>query len=291
VGDAKRIIVKPIAAKDASRIVQSLHYSGKTVQNSQLHLGVFLDGKCGGAMQFGPSLDKRKMLGLVEGTLWNEFIELNRMAFADWLPRNGESRAIGYAFRWMKKQYPQIKWCVSFADGCQCGDGTIYRASGFVLTGLKVNNQIWEAPEGETFSRTSLTDGRSKQQQQQQAKQVVSRTTTTKGKHIIEDGASSMKRYVDAGWKPKAGYQLRYIYFLDPTARERLTVPILPFSEIDRRGAGMYKGKPRVRSVDSDTSGDQPEMGGAIPTRTLFTIDNYARRVNGEVQKWLKPNS
>lgn len=268
-GDAKRLIVKPISAKDANRIVQTLHYSGKTVQNSQLHLGVFLDGKCGGAMQFGPSLDKRKMLGLVEGTLWNEFIELNRMAFADWLPRNGESRALGFAFRWMRKQYPQIKWCVSFADGCQCGDGTIYRASGFVLTGLKVNNQIWEAPEGETFSRTSLTDGRSKQQQQQ-AKQVISRTTTTKGKHITEDGASSMKRYIDAGWKPKPGFQLRYIYFLDPTARQRLTVPILPFSEIDRRGAGMYRGKPRVRSVDGDTSGFQPEEGGSTPTRTLF---------------------
>jgi len=290
VGDAKRLIIKPISAKDANRIVQSLHYSGKTVNNSQLHLGVFLDGKCGGAMQFGPSLDKRKMLGLVEGTLWNEFIELNRMAFADWLPRNGESRAIGYAFRWMKNQYPQIKWCVSFADGTQCGDGTIYRASGFMLTGLKVNNQIWEAPTGETFndtsirpgiggerererakkvfSRMALTDTTSKQQQQQ-AKAIVSRTTTTKGTHILETGASSMKQYKDAGWKPKQGFQLRYIYFLDPSARQRLTVPILPFSEIDRRGAGMYKGKPRVRSVDSDTSGDQPEMGGANPTRTL----------------------
>jgi hypothetical protein len=71
------------------------------------------------------------------------------------------------------------------------------------------------------------------------------------------------------GGKAIPGFQIRYIYFLDPTARERLTVPILPFSEIDRRGAGMYKGKPRVRSVDSDTSGDQPEVGGANPTRTL----------------------
>jgi hypothetical protein len=160
-----------------------------------------------------------------------------------------------------------------------------------VLTGLKVNNQIWEAPTGEVFndtsirpgiggerererakqvfSRTSLTDGRSKQQQQQQqAKAIVSRTTT-KGTHILETGASSMKQYKDAGWKPKQGFQFRYIYFLDPTARQRLTVPILPFSEIDRRGAGMYKGKPRVRSVDSDTSATHAEKGGANPTRTL----------------------
>lgn len=171
-GDAKKLIVKPISAQDANRIIRQLHYSGKVVNNSQLHFGVCMDGKCGGAMQFGPSLDKRKMLGLVTGTLWNEFIELNRMAFADWLPRNGESRCIGYAMRWIKKTYPHIKWVVSFSDGTQCGDGTIYRAAGFVLTGIKENNQIWEPPEGQdgqrgggVFSRISLTDGRSKKQQ------------------------------------------------------------------------------------------------------------------------------
>jgi hypothetical protein len=280
-GDAKQLIVKPISAQDANRIIKLLHYSGKVVNNSQVHLGVFMDGKCGGAMQFGPSLDKRKIQGLVTGTLWNEFIELNRMAFADWLPRNGESRCIGYAMRWLRKTYPWLKWVVSFADGTQCGDGTIYRASGFVLTGIKENNQIWEAPTGEVFndtsirpgiggerererakrvfSRTSLTDGRSKQQQQ--AKSIISR--------ILETGASSMKIYKDAGWKPKAGFQLRYIYFLDPPARDRLTVPILPFSEIERRGAGMYKGKPRAASADSGTSGHQPEGGGENPTAAL----------------------
>ena len=293
-GDAKQLIVKPISAQDANRIVRALHYSRKVVKNSQVHLGVFMDGKCGGAMQFGPSLDKRKMLGIVRGTLWNEFIELNRMAFADWLPRNGESRCIGYAMRWLRKTYPWLKWVVSFADGTQCGDGTIYRASGFVLTGLKENNQIWQAPSGEVFndtsirpgiggkkeidrakqvfSRTSLTDGRSKQQQQ--AKSIVSRTTTTKGGHILETGASSMKVYKDAGWKPKAGFQLRYIYFLDPTARDRLTVPILPFSEIDKRGAGMYKGKQRVLcagSVRGDTLPVQGKEGGSSPTPALHS--------------------
>lgn len=222
-------------------------------------------------MQFGPSLDKRKIQGLVAGTLWNEFIELNRMAFADWLPRNGESRCIGYAMRWIKKTYPWMKWVVSFADGTQCGDGAIYRASGFVLTGIKENNQIWAAPSGERFSRTSLTDGRSKQQQQQ-ARVIVSRTTVIKGKSILGNGAASMNQFADAGFKPLPGHQLRYLYFLDPSARERLTVPVLPFSEIERRGAGMYRGKPRVRSEDSGTAGNQSAGGGAIPTRTLDKI-------------------
>lgn len=275
-GDAKLIEVKPISASDARRIVQAVHYSGKTVNNSQLHLGVFMGGRCGGAMQFGPSLDKRKMLGLVEQTEWNGFIELNRMAFADWLPRNSESRALGFAFRWMRKTYPHIKWCVSFADATQCGDGTIYRASGFALTGIKPNNQIWEAPSKETFSRMSLTDGRSKQQQQQ-AKSIISRTTTTKGKHILGDGAASMKQYAAAGWKPKPGFQLRYIYFIDPTARARLTVPIIPFSEIARRGASMYRGKTsRAGSIASDAVSSQLAEGGATPTPALQSTDGDA---------------
>ena len=272
---AKEIIVKPISSQDAARIVKACHYSGKVVQNSQLHFGVFLNGKCGGAMQFGPSLDKRKIQGLVSDTGWNGFIELNRMAFADWLPRNSESRAIAVAMRLIRKAYPQIEWVVSFADGTQCGDGTIYRASGFVLTGIKENTQVWEAPGGEKFSRTSLTDGRSKQQQQQ-ARKVASRTTLTKGKAIMENGAASMKQFHDAGWRPLKGFQLRYLYFLNPAARERLTVPILPFTEIERRGAGMYRGKPTqsAGSDTSDTAGFHPAEGGSLPTPALHSPDS-----------------
>ena len=70
------------------------HYSGKVVNNSTLHFGVFLDGNLHGVMSYGPSLDKSKIIGLVKDTGWNEFLELNRMAFDSYLPRNSESRAI-----------------------------------------------------------------------------------------------------------------------------------------------------------------------------------------------------
>jgi len=67
------------------------------------------------------------------------------------------------------------------------------------------------------------------------------------------------------------GFQLRYVYFLDPTACGRLTVPILPFSEIQKRGAGMYLGKPteRAGSIDADAPGHQPGEGGSTPTSAL----------------------
>lgn len=321
-GDAKSIVLRPIDAATANALVRRVHYSGKVVNNSQLHIGVFYQGRLEGAMQFGPSLDKRKIMGLVEGTGWNEFIELNRMAFTDNLPRNSESRALAIAMRLIKKHAPHIKWVITFADATQCGDGTIYRAAGFVLTGIKPNDQIWAAPDGEAdarFSRVSLTDNRS-HTEQAKAREILSRGNATKGKHIIHSvaatsgygvggglnlqgrpviehsaslrpgigaigaaartgGGSSMRAYVEAGWRPLPGFQLRYLYFIDPTARERLTVPILPFSEIERQGAAMYRGqRPTCERGETD-SAPQPnaETEGASPIRSLLpSTDNVA---------------
>jgi hypothetical protein len=63
------------------------------------------------------------------------------------LPRNLESRELGIALRMIKKTYPQIEWVISFADGCQCGDGTICRAAGFVLTAIRKNHSLLRAPD------------------------------------------------------------------------------------------------------------------------------------------------
>ena len=111
-GKAKDIFIKPIKARVANDVIKKIHYSGKVVPNSQIHFGVFLDGKLEGAMQFGPSINKKGTMNLVKGTGFNEFIELNRMAFSDVLPKYSESRAIGITMRLIKKLYPQIKWVI-----------------------------------------------------------------------------------------------------------------------------------------------------------------------------------
>jgi len=275
---AKDILLRPISAQEGNALVRRVHYSGKVVNNSQLHIGVFYQGRLEGAMQFGPSLDKRKIQGLVEGTGWNEFIELNRMAFTDALPRNSESRALSIAMRLLRKHAPHIKWVVTFADGAQCGDGAIYRAAGFVLTSIKRNNQIWEIPggaeAGARFSRTSLTaQGDKGGARQKRAALRLSRVTATKGNHITETGGASMRPFIDAGARPIPGYQLRYIYFLDPSCRERLTIPILPFSEIERVGAGMYRGEPRATSIVADAPAIHAGEGGSTPTVALQNAD------------------
>jgi hypothetical protein len=194
-------------------------------------------------------MDKRKVQGLVKGTKFNGFLELNRMALADWLPPNGESRVIAVCLRLIRKKYPHIEWIVSYSDATQCGDGAIYRASGFVLTSIKENKTIMRMPDGSTIADITLNVGTEKW------------------------NAGNASYWRKHGAKNLPGFQLRYIYFLNPEARKRLTVPILPFSEIEKRGATMYKGQSCERSIDSDASGLQPEEGGASPTSSLQISD------------------
>jgi hypothetical protein len=193
---------------------------------------VFLDGTLHGVMQFGISIDKNKVIHLVENTGWNEFIELNRMAFDDYLPKNSESRAIAIAIKLIKKNAPHVKWIISYADGTQCGDGTIYRASGFVLTQINDNKSMWRMPDNEVICKIVLepsfgTNAGGIKAKYGKVGEYSSWTSTRFLKHI---GAEII-----------GGYQLRYIYLIDKNAK--ITVPTIPFDKIDEIGAGMYKGE------------------------------------------------
>jgi len=232
-GRAKEIVLKVIPSSVAIPFVKKHHYSGKVVNNSCLHFGVFLDNELHGVMSYGPSLDKSKIIGLVEGTKWNEFLELNRMAFDEYLPRNSESRAISLSIKLIKKNAPHIKWIISFADGTQCGDGTIYRASNFVLTGIKENFNVCKLPNGRIVHKMSL-EGTSAG--------IPIKDLGGLSYYDITGGKFDFKKFCkETGAEILQGFQLRYIYIID--RRCRLTVPVLPFSKIDEMGAGMYKGE------------------------------------------------
>ena len=218
-GRAKEIIVKVIPAKIANEFVKKYHYSGKVVPNSILHFGCFLDEQLHGVLSYGSPMVKKNVIQFVENTKWNEMLELNRMAFNDYLPKNSESRCISISIKLIKKNAPHIKWILSFSDANLCGDGTIYRASGFHLIGVNKNTSTYQLPNGEVVC--SLTSS-------------AHRTKESNGK----SGTNWIK---ENGGKKLEGFQIRYIYLIDKTCK--ITVPILPFSKIDELGAGMYKGK------------------------------------------------
>ena len=210
-GRAKEIIVKVIPSKIANEFVKKHHYSGKVVNMSSLHFGAFLDSKLHGVMSYGPPMDKRNVLKLVEtcnkgyNEKWNEMLELNRMAFDDYLPKYSESRCIAISIKLIKKNAPQIKWILSYSDATQCGDGTIYRASGFKLTQISKNSTIYKLANGDV---------------------------------VAKRGDS---KYHFDGAKALTGFQNRYILIVDREAK--LNVPEIDFNKIDEVGAGMYKGE------------------------------------------------
>jgi len=209
---AKNILIKPITANIANNFMKIQHYSKKVVPNSKIHFGVFLNKKLEGVLQYGSPINKKGSINLVKDTKWNSMLELNRMAFTDKLPKNSESRAISITLRIIKKKYPHMEWILSFADGTQCGDGTIYRASGFILTDIRKSNALRINPQtGEVIH-------------------------TIQAHHLM-----ITKEFKT--WKSTDGFQLRYIYLYNKNDINRLTTPVIPFKNIKKMGAGMYKGK------------------------------------------------
>lgn len=244
---AKEIVVKVIPSKVANDFVKKHHYSGKVVSNSQLHFGCFLGGVLHGVMQYGCPLDKRKVIGLVRNkqtgnpARWNEMLELNRMAFDDVLPRNAESRCIAISIRLIKKNAPHIRWLLSFADGTHCGDGTIYRASGFRLTGISTASMIelpekyWKYNGGGHYAHRMTLQAKSNTMYK-----VLQKDLELNGQY------KTMSWYAEKlGTKVVEGFQLRYIYIIDRDFE--LSVPEINYEKIDEIGAGMYKGQKITR--------------------------------------------
>jgi hypothetical protein len=228
-GRAKEIILKVIPSKVANDFVKKHHYSGKVAATAELHFGCFLNNRIIGVVQYGRAINKYLHINLVDGTLWNEFMELNRMVLIDDTPKNSESRILGITFKLLKKYAPQIKWVMTFADAIQCGDGTIYRASGFKLIAINKSMQLYKLPNGDTLHLMGLQGGEY-------------------GKHrknMLKSGYTSAKKYMIEVLKgePLQGQQIKYLKLLHQNLK--LNCEILPFSKINEMGAGMYKGEKR----------------------------------------------
>ena len=254
---AKELRLRPIPSRDAREFIRRHHYSGKVVNNSQINVGVYWRGRLEGVMTAGPPTDRRRVLHLVTPSEWNSVIELNRMAFTEALPRNSESRALSVFFRLLRKHAPNIKWVLSFADASQCGDGTIYRAAGFTLTGIKPNSSLCRLPDGRVMHSIALAVGPNKPRPELGGKSYLQ----------VTGGTYSFKRYVEAaGAEVIPGYQLRYIKLLDPDVQ--LNVPAIPYERIDQLQARMYRGQ-RGGSLEGRGSTIPGDEGGSIPTPPL----------------------
>ena len=192
-GSAK-FYVKKIPRDEANAMIVENHYSKKFYAASYIHLGVFMNDSLCGVLQFGYAMNPASQSSVVSGTAQDEYLELNRMWLSDGAPRNSESRAISYSIKYIKREYPKVKWIQSFADERCNRFGVVYQAANFDYYGE--HKATFFILGDEVFHNSILTDGRQK--------------NTPKGQ-LLRANLDSVKPYVLR--------QFRYIYWIDKRAK------------------------------------------------------------------------
>ena len=187
----------------ARGIICKYHYSRRVVNNSYLHLGVFLDGALCGVLQLGYALCPARAGKVVTGTVQGQYLELNRMWLSDAAPRNSESRAISYTIKYIRQACPQVAWIQSFADERCNGLGVVYQAANFLYVGS--HKTEFYALDGETYHEMLLTTHQKNGQ---------------RGRYLVDN----LHRATKHSFK-----QFRYLYFLKKDWQKRLNFPILPY--------------------------------------------------------------
>ena len=237
--DVKRIQIKGITAQSARHFIKGIHYSGKVVQNSQLNLGAFYEGRFIGAMQFGPSMNGRTGMRYVTGTKRGQYLELNRFCMVQDAPKNAESRSLAMAFKLIRKNCPNVKWIITYADG-RCMGGVIYKACGFLYLGKSDESTFYTLPDNDLIHKLVFTA------------HALKKRPDLRGKPIAEQ----LELFYGQPCPPFKVLQYKYLKFMDPAWRDKLTVPVMKYEQC-------------VKSIDADAPVSHSGEGGSNPTLTL----------------------
>lgn len=146
----------------AYKIIEENHYAkkGDSIPHNKLNLGLYINKKLVGVLQFGYAMNVSSYLKLVTHTELDEYLELNRMWLDDSAPRNSESKALSYSIKFIKKKMPKIKWIQSFADERCGGFGIVYQAANFNYYG-EHKSIFWEI-DNEIYHNSIVTNSKRK---------------------------------------------------------------------------------------------------------------------------------
>ena len=87
----------------------------------------------------------------------NKLLELSRLFILDGTPKNTESYFIGKCLKWLKKN-TDYEAIVSFADPTQGHQGTIYKATNFILLGKTAPNYHYMTEFGQRIHKKQVWD-------------------------------------------------------------------------------------------------------------------------------------
>lgn len=198
--------IREIDRNLAINTIKKNHYSKKVSNTSYIHLGVFMHGDFVGVLQYGYAMNPASCGSVVEGTSIEQYLELNRMWLSDAAPRNSESRALSYSFKFLRGKHPRVKWIQSFADE-RCGAfGIVYQAASFSFYGEHTSD-FWEL-DGVVYHNILMTV-------RPGAKQF-----SPKARNLQENRDRATKHTLR---------QFRYIKFLDQRWKKRCLLAEKPY--------------------------------------------------------------
>ena len=150
-----RLYVMEIDRDLANKVIIENHYSHKIYNATYIHLGVFMNERLVGVLQYGYAMNPASAGSIVSGTAQDKYLELNRMWLSDEAGRNSESMAISCSLNYIRHKYPKVKWIQSFADErCHCF-GIVYQACSFDYFG-EHTNIFWEL-DGVFYHNMNMT--------------------------------------------------------------------------------------------------------------------------------------
>ncbi len=202
--------VLPIGHGVGRELLVRYHYLHSYPGGTKLAFGVFSAARLLGAITFGAGPVNAHRL--VEGAGPADCLVLSRLWLSDELPRNSESRVIGLSLRALGA-HTAVKFLVSYADPAVGHVGTIYQASNWLYTGLSEAMPLYNVGDGKARHSRSLSHAY--------------------GTH----SASHFRRHGVAVRLVPQSQKHRYVYFLYPTWRPRLRVPVLPYPKREASNA------------------------------------------------------
>lgn len=206
--DPTKIVLREVSKQTAKDIIVKYHYSHKWTL-CRIAYGIYYktdtdsnffdakEEKLIGVVVYGQPVGRSAAASISDLVKIKEVFELTRLFIHDGYGRNIESYCVAQSLKLVKKDFPQLKAIISYADGEQGHKGIIYQATGFQYQGnssLALMPNYSVSLEGPPYHW------------------IHSRTiSSTYGSHNVEH---LKKKIGKTFWRKKESSKHRYVYFV-----------------------------------------------------------------------------
>jgi len=146
--DITKVVIEPTIKSVVEELVTKRHYSNKWTAATNLYAVYYKDGKHKffdednlkliGVVLYGHPVGFRVVKSISEELENDDVLELKRLWIEDGYGKNIESYVISQTLKMLKKDSPQTKVVISYADRNEKHKGIIYRASNWLYQGFEI---------------------------------------------------------------------------------------------------------------------------------------------------------